>query len=954
MQYKSGLLTTSGLLAVLAAGGAAFAETAADSGSAAIESVVITGSRLMQTELTAPVPITSLTSTDIAATGLENISAVLRQMPAIGNGLNGSNSQNQATAVGLNLISLRNLGANRTLTLVDGRRQVAATPGSSAVDLNTIPAALVERVEIVTGGTSAVYGADAVSGVVNVILKKDFEGFQTRLHSSITAYGDGASLGAEITAGTNFSNGRGNIVIDGMYDRTNGVQATARSYGISGFNWIRNPANTGNNDGIPNNIQRPNIRFSGATANGYFCINGCWNFNKAATGVTPYDYGAIGNMNGRSIGGDGGFYEQYDNLSLPLERFSLMSKLTYHVAENVDFFFAGRYVKTKVTSSWQPPEAPFAGGANPVFSIDNPYLPASVVQIMTNAGVTSTQFWSNDDNFGRRTSKADRNMQSYTFGIEGKVFGDWSYQLYGTYGDNLQTTRLLNGRDFVRYNQAIDVVLLNGAPACRSATARSAGCLPLNEFGVGNADPAAINWVRAEDVYSSSTRQLDAGASLTGSLFTLPAGSVDTAVGVEFRQDSGRTQPSWTLQTSDINYPREKPISGHVGVAEGYGEVRVPIIKDVLLVNELTAQGAVRYSSYNNNGGHLSWNVGGTYSPVESLRFRAMRSLSVRAPNITELFSPVNQSFTFAQDPCDTSVINQSANRAANCAALGIPAGYVSPQNGATLPGTVGGNPALKPETSNTWTIGATFAPDFIPGFTTTLDYFNIKITDAIGTIPVQSILNNCVDLPGPVSANFYCAQVTRAANHTVSNVAATQLNVGRLSTSGFDLNTSYAFALDSVFSSVPGRLTLGLTATYLDKLRQLTDAKNPTTELKMEGTLGVPKWNMLGSASYALDNVVVTWRAHFIGSTFIEGSMSKAAPPPPDAYDMPNTGEKVFNDISINYMYTDDVDIRLNIDNVFNAKPPTRGNNIHQGINGASIYPNLGTTFGLTLINKL
>ncbi|GAA0543766.1 TonB-dependent receptor [Rhizomicrobium palustre] len=931
--------------------GSAVANTADTSSQ--VESVVITGSRLVQTNLSSPVPVSSVISTDIEAAGVENISSLLRQMPVIGNGLNGSNSQGQATNVGLNLISLRNLGVNRTLTLVDGHRQVAATPGSAAIDLNTIPAALVDRVEIVTGGTSAVYGADAVSGVVNVILKKDFEGFQARLHSGITAYGDGATLGAEVTMGTNVAQNRGNLVMDFLYDRTNGVKATARDYGVSGFNYIRNPANTGNNDGIPNNIQRPNIRFNGASANGYFCLSSCYNFTGDAKGVTPYNNGAIGNMNGRSIGGDGGFYEQYDNLSLPLERFALMSKFTYHVADNVDFFFSGRYVKTKVTSSWQPPESPFAGGANPVFSIDNPYLPASVVSLMTNAGVTSTQFWTNDDNFGQRTSKADRNMQSYTFGIEGKVFSDWSYQLYGSYGDNIQSTRLLNGRDFTRYNQAIDVVMLNGAPACRSATARAAGCLPLNEFGVGNANPAAVDWVRANDIYQSSTRQLDAGASLTGSLFTLPAGTVDTAIGVEFRQDSGRTQPSWTLQTTDINYPRESPVSGHVGVSEGYGEVRVPIVKDLFLVNDLTVQGAIRYSSYNNNGGHLSWNAGGTYSPISSLRFRAMRSLSVRAPNITELFSPVNQNFTFAQDPCDTSVINQSANRAANCAALGVPAGYVSPQNGATLPGTVGGNPALKPETSNTWTLGAAFTPDFLPGFTATLDYFNIKISDAIGTIPIQSLLNNCVDLPGPVTGNVYCAQITRAANHTITNVAATQLNVGRLSTSGFDFNANYNFDLADIYSSAPGRLSLGLTATYLDKLRQLTDAKNPATELKLEGTLGVPKWNMLGSATYTLDNFSFTWRAHFIGSTFIEGSMSSAAPPPPDAYDMPNTGAKVFNDISLDYAYSSDLDIRFNVDNIFNTLPPTRGNNIHQGIYGASIYPNLGTTFGLTIINQ-
>lgn len=958
MTYASYLKGGSALALALFLAAPAMAQTA---NAGDVESVVVSGSRLSQTYLSSPVPVSSVSSADIAASGAQNIADVLNGLPSVGVGLNGSNSQRNASSVGLNEISLRRLGTNRTLTLVDGHRQVAATPGSSAVDLNTIPAALVDHVEVVTGGTSAVYGADAVSGVVNVILKKDFQGFQTRLHSGITAYGDGASYGAEATYGTNVADNRGNMVIDFMWDRVNGVQATNRSWGVSGVNTILNPANTGPNTGVPMFITRPNIRFPEATANGNFCIPNCFTaastapyyFNSTGTGVTPFNNGSIGNQNGRTVGGDGGFYEQYDNLSLPLERFALTTRFNYRLADNVNLFFNGRFVNSKARSSWQPPEDDFGGDAPPTISINNPYLPAQVVGLLQAAGKTSFAYYDNNDNFGRRTSIADRFMQQYTLGIEGQVFGDWNYQLYGSYGSNGQSTRLLNGRDYQRFTQSLNAVTMNGQIVCADAAARAAGCQPLNEFGIGNASQAAINYSRVNDTYYSSTRQIDGGGSLTGSLFTLPAGTVDTAVGFELRSDSGQTDPSWALQTGDIYYPNEKPVSGHVAASEGFAEVRVPLLKGLPLVESLTVQAAARVSDYNNNGTQTSWNAGGTYSPFDWLTFRGMKSVSVRAPNITELYSPVNQSFTFAQDPCDTSVISTTANRAANCAALGIPAGYVSSQNGHTLAGTVGGNPNLQPETANTLTLGATFAPDFVPGLTATVDYFNIKITNAIGTIPVQSILNNCVDLPGSVTGNIYCSFVTRDANHLITNVAATQQNVGQLKTSGIDVNLNYRFDVADVIPDVPGSLTLGLTGTFLDKLRQLTDASNPKTQLQLEGTLGNPKFDALGTATYGIGKFAFTWRAHYISSQYVDTSITVAARPPANQYDLPYTGEKVFNDLSIDYIYSDDMDIRFNVNNLFNTTPPNRGANIHQGIYNASIYPNLGTEFGVTLINQ-
>ncbi|WP_033923509.1 TonB-dependent receptor plug domain-containing protein [Sphingomonas sp. 37zxx] len=910
------------------------------------EEVVVTGSRLRSTVLTSVAPITAVDTVAIEQSGRQNIADILTDQPQIGVGLNGANTQRNATSVGLNQVDLRRLGGQRTLVLINGRRQVSGQPFTAAVDLNSVPSAMVERVEVVTGGTSAVYGADAVSGAINIVLKRDFEGLEARAFGGVTSRGDGESYGLNLIGGQSFGGGRGNIVANVFYDSTAGVQSTQRSYGVNGINTIRNPADTANNDAVPNFITSPTIRFVGATqlASANTSL-GRTIFAADGGSSRPYSLGSIGNQAGRTIGGDGGFFEQYDNLSLPIERIGGALNVNFEASDGVNLFLEARVMNSKVLSFWQPVADDFVYAA-PRINVSNPFVPADFRAQATAANISSFQVFRVYDDFGRRGSDADRLMQQYTVGVEGKAWGDWTYEAYAGYGHTRASTILLNGRQQDRFLQSVDVILLNGAPACADPAARAAGCQPLNPFNPSST-PAGIAYSLFNDRYRSTASLAMVGASMNGTLFNLPAGPVALVVGAEARDARARTEPSADLQTGRTYYPQEAPVSGSIKVKEAFGELRVPLLADITLVKELTFQAAARVSDYNVNGTQTSWNAGGVFSPVDGVRFRVMRSKAARAPNITELFSPANESFFFVQDPCDVSVITQAANRQANCTALGIRPGFNAPTNGRTTPARVGGNPNLDVETAYTWTAGAVFTPNFAPGLSLTIDYYDIHIRDAIGTIPIGTILNNCVDLAGPPSANPLCSLITRdPTTFGVTNIVATQVNIGQLATRGIDFALAYGFDLVRVSSSLPGRINLNLNGNYLIRLRQLTDGNDPRTENQREGFLGDPKFQVLGSLTYSIDKLAVTWRGRYLQSTDINGSINLFAGRPTDQFDVSQTGDFLFNDLSVNYEFSQKTSLRVNVNNLFDVKPPQRGLNIHQGINDASIYPNLGASF--------
>ncbi|MGH7009431.1 MAG: TonB-dependent receptor domain-containing protein, partial [Caulobacteraceae bacterium] len=925
-----------------------------------VSELVVTGSRLQTTVLNSPNPVIIATSVQLQRMGTDNLERAITQLPGVAPGLTDTNTENFYYLAGLNLVDLRHLGYNRTLVLVDGMRQVAGDVGTNAVDLNTIPVEMVDRVEVVTGGLSAIYGADAVSGVVNIILKDHYQGLDVRVHGGITAYGDGEDWGFSLIGGHNFANDRANVTVGFDFDRSEGVPALARPWGRDSVSVVPNDNPTGPNS--PAYITVHNALFFGIDQKGFVAVapygaNDFYTPNANGTAFLPYNYGTLSNYtvndvlnNGVQVGGDAGYFRPFDNLSLPLQRFSASLNFTYQLTPKVQFFTENRWAESWVKDRWQP-TADFEYGEFFV-SASNPYVPASFLPVLAAAGQNGFYFGREYVDEGRRGADDDRFTQQYTVGLKGDL-GRFKWQAFVGYGQMNLDSLLVGARDQTRFLQSVDVIELNAAPACADPVARAEGCQPFNPFNPAST-PLGAAYSAASGRFTASNELGMTGANITGDLFNLPAGAVSASLGAEARENYFGESGS----NCDIQMLCNTPVSGQTKVAEVFSEARVPLLKDFPLVHDLYFQGAVRYSDYTNNGGHLSWNLGGVWSPVQSINFRIMRSRSVRAPNISELYSAETQGFENLNDPCSVLNIPLNPNRAKNCAALGIPAGFAQTTSSKAV--YFGGNPNLNVETADTWTAGVTVAPHYVPGLTLTADWYQINLTNAIGALDPQTVLYTCADEAVAPGANPDCAAITRdPSTHQISGVYSNAQNFGRLFTTGWDFNVTYDVPFQQFWSGFPGRLEFNVLASYLQRLRSYDSASDPSTQHQYEGYLGLPKWKFVGSATYALDKVAVTWRLTYLESTSILGSQLVAAPTPLNIYDLQTTGSKIYNDLSIAYQFRPDTNLRLNVNNIFNVAPPDRTNDINEGISygsayaAAGIYPNLGTTFLVTVDHK-
>ncbi|MBV8971539.1 MAG: TonB-dependent receptor [Sphingomonadaceae bacterium] len=965
------MLVTSSLLALIAqaaaaqtappagppAEGASLTTAVEQAGQPPADDIVVTGSRLRQTADTTPAPVLSLGTVQLERDGTDNLATTLRELGPIGVGFSDRNSQNLYAGAGLNLIDLRRLGYERTLVLVNGRRQVPGDLGSNAVDLNTIPAPLVERVEIVTGGTSAVYGADAVSGVVNVILKKDFEGLEVRGRGGVTSRGDGQSYGVTVTGGTHFADNRGSIEVNGFYDYVDGVRASQRSYASNLLGTINNPAIAAGatpSATVPYVITSKPIGYTGPNQAGVidfrpFGINQVYVVTPGGTSIRPYNFGAAGDLGGIVIGGDGATFQQYDNLSLPIERFGGSLNLGYKLSDAVQFFAEARITDTRVKTRWQP-AADFEYGTVAI-SVANPYVPPLL------AGAVAPfspifPFQRIYEDFGRRGSNSDRLSQQYTAGFDGSL-GRFKWEVFGGYGQTDLNTHLIGGRNQDRFLDSINVILLNGQPACASATARANGCQPLNVFNPA-ATPAGIAYSSVQDDYHARQQLAMGGADITGDLFTLPAGPVGGVLGIEARRNTTGSFPSTATQGCREQLLCEQPSRGSVGVKEAYTEIRVPLLKDVPFAKELSIQGAARVSDYTIGGTNWTWNAGGTYAPTSWLRIRGERSRAVRAPNASELFSPASQTFTNLTDPCSADQLALgSATRTTNCRALGAPNGFVASTGSKAVYNS--GNRNLVPEKADTWTIGLTLTPAFAKGLRITADYYDINLKQAIQPTDPSTVLLECTDTAVTPATNPYCQAITRGADFNIASVATGYLNVGRLETRGIDLALDYTFPLH--LFGTPAHVNLNGQATYLDRLRVFTDANNAATEFKEEGYLPNPRWQGIATMTYATSRLEVTLRTRFLDDTKILTGELVQSPQPSNLFDLPTTGAKIYEDISVAYDLTRHANLRVNVSNIFDNAPPQRGSSgfaIFQGRDRGDIYPNLGTTFSAVLTYKL
>lgn len=869
MKISNGFTGASALALVLCALPSPLLAQAADEEAASGDSeIVVTGSRIARPELDFANPIVAVTAAEIERTGTVNVSDVLARNPALTASTTGALSGGADAGfgeTGANLLDLRNLGRDRTLVLVNGKRHVAGLSNTAAVDINSIPQDLIEKIDVLTGGASAIYGADGVSGVVNFIMKRNFEGLTARAQSGISSRGDAGQVLGSIVAGTNFADERGNIAIG--YEFSNSKRLSSFSRSFSGdpeknFALYRDLADIPDDPNRPDRIRYNNLTWAGSAPDGAvdLDLDGVPDFTGSGL---PYEDGIfIPGSGARAFGGASNTpVAGYFGDLLPANRRHAVNLLTsFEVSPAFRLYAEGKFVKTRAFSVGQPSFDFFT-----YLAPDNAFLNQRFGVAASANGALLTR-----DNYdlGSRGEIAKRETIRTVIGAEGELGENLKYDVSYVYGQTKtrqrQTSNLIGDRYFAALDAVDEGAFLNGVPngriVCRStldpaspidpnnfnraATTFTPGanspCRPLNFLGNGVASQAALDFVLADNLNRSSVSQHVVSGFVSGdfdSLFKLPGGSVGFALGAEYRRESTTDTPDPLAQAGAFRDFAAIPASGgKFNVKEVFAELNAPILSDVPFAHLLSVSAAVRLSDYSTVGKTTTWKFDGVYAPIPDIRFRGSISEAVRAPNIGELFLPATGTFLFVQDPCDLNRINDGTSfRRANCTAilsgLGLSAAQIAAfepsadiQASTSRRGTTGGNPALGEETARTWTAGVVLQPSFIRGLTMTVDWYNIRIKGAINTPTPTEVAELCVDQP--TINNVFCNNIFReAGTGFVLGDGADPLqrigfnvrpqNVAAFRTAGADFTVRYAFQP----SDKLGQFGVSLVGGYLDKI---------------------------------------------------------------------------------------------------------------------------------------
>ncbi|MBV9931819.1 MAG: TonB-dependent receptor [Alphaproteobacteria bacterium] len=986
------------------------------------QTIIVTGSRIARPTLESPVPVTTVTADDLLARGNINVGDALNELPALRGTFSQANSTRFIGTSGLNILDLRGLGTSRTLVLVNGRRHVTASPGDYLVDVNTIPDELLERVDLVTGGSSAVYGSDAIAGVVNFVLKRNFDGLKIAGQGGISARGDRGSYFGSVTWGHNFADGRGNIAIAAEYSRVEALWNVDRDYltgafsGRNQFNLAeatQNEPTAGN--GVPDNLFFNGVR-NGTIANGGLVTAVCtvtdptqlanlarcrassrapgpgtngisigqrYVFMPDGTLVLSNpsldfrdittNFGALNPSSGSSntVGGLGSTLLDTGQLDPMLERMSVNLLAHYDISDAFRPFIEGKFVRIRANQEGQPSfwqgSIVSSLGASSDLRCNNPFLGAAALATLQSIGrclnpATNTFTISRFNvDFGGRGELHKRDTFRIVGGVEGNFHNDWHYEVAVNYGQlDTHLTSLnnlylfdINGNP-AGFNLAIDAVRNSaGQIVCRinQVTVVDPRCVPLNPFGQGAPSAAALAYVNTTATRTERATEFDVTANLTGNtagFFELPGGPIRWAVGTEYRRETARSvfDPLTASGGTFLNaiQPFLPPAQT---VKEAYGEMEIPIVKDVPFFNELTLSGAARYSDYNTStGGVWSYNGNVYWAPIHDLRFRGGYSRAVRAPTQSDLYSPFSQNFAFIADPCDVANVNNGTNRAANCLAAGIPAGFVNnPARTQSTGYQSGGNPTLQAEKSDGITLGAVFEPRAVPGLSFTVDYYRIHVKQLIATLSAQTIINSCYDLPS--INNPFCPLINR--NPTTHEfvypaVKSGPVNFARQETEGVDFDLAYNHKFDG-----GSRLSVRSIVSLVFQRTNFISPTDPNFADRQLSELGDPRWRGQFVISYELPSGInFRYQLRYIGKQTIstyEAQHSFQGRPPtnPDVLPVVYYPEVTYHNFRIGVNVAKKFEWYIGVDNAFDQKPPYGSTGTGAG---SSIFENVGRYF--------
>ncbi|WP_066966892.1 TonB-dependent siderophore receptor [Microbulbifer sp. Q7] len=825
-----------------------------------VEEVIVTGSRIARDPLSTTGPITIVDSEAISRSGVGTIDELLNQLPSMGT--TGINANDNNGGQGLAFVDLRNLGSARTLVLVNGRRFVSSASGvSSAVDMNNIPVDMIDRIEVLTDGASAVYGSDAVAGVINVVMKDSFEGVRINARAGSTSEGGGENGELSITFGGEGE--RGKFIANINHSQRDEITYNDRE-------WAGLTSSMGPNGNIFTRYGAFSVQEDGLTLGGY----------------EGYDIG------------------QHMWLSGAMERTSVTASGTYSATDAVEAWGEFSYT-TKTTNQQLAAQPMYAGNG---FNLDpEQHLPQEIKDQLQDAwqeakdaydaavaaGVAEDELpaypgdsWVEgfSDYRVRPVAGGTRDYEQSTdtfriaSGLRGDLANGWSWDTFASYGKNSGDNVTYNSYNKARLNEIFS------------------GEAGLDFDFTGGMSPEIMDYFRYDDREDNQYELVNVGAALSGDIDAIEfqGGTLGFAAGLEYRDESGEFNPSQETRSGETFGNQQDATGGSYNVSEVFAEFNLPILAGVTGAEELSADVAVRYSDFSTFGGQSTGKLGLVYAPVEDVRFRASLSTAFRAPGIYELYSGSAQSYEFLIDPCDTS----ASNKEGQGDFCDVDNGFT--QAGNQVPTNIGGNENLTPEEAKTFTAGVVWTPSFVDDLSITLDYYDIQVEDAITSPDLQKILDDCFR-EGIESA---CALVTRGAGDQIVKLEGAKMNIGQVDTRGVDIDIVQNLHFDA------GQLALRAQATRLLEYNEFNKQSGTESDyLDYVGTTGglFVKWRGLASAMwYGSD-----WEAGLEAQYLSEGE---------SAYKP--VGAVTYVNLKAGWDLSDSLRLSTGIDNVGNVEP--------------------------------
>jgi outer membrane receptor protein involved in Fe transport len=879
--WRPQILASVSITALLCMGQAALADDAPSQ----VESVVVSASRIARDGFEAPTPTTVVSREDIDKKAPSNLADYVNEIPALA-----PTTTPATTTVGIgggtggaNLLNLRDLGVTRTLTLLDGRRFVPSVI-TGAVDVNQLPTGLIQRVDVVTGGASAAWGSDAVAGVVNFVLDKKFTGFKMEGQGGLSTLGDDANGKIDATYGTDFLDGKGHFLVDALYSKDDGIGTVASRAGtwFKGYKIIANPAHL-TNPSAPANIVAPNVGVSVATPNGLIVDGPLRGTQFGAGGATsPFTFGTPPNgiVSGiLMLGGTPNDLAGYAGLMGSLEEQNIFTRASYDIRDDLTVYTELSYARSTADNN----SGTYFVQGTQLIQPDNAYVLA--------AGLTPAapfHFGTNNAQFPTPVGHNTRTTMRIVVGADGAIGNDWTWHAYYQYGVSDVLNAVYNDTMKSKYNLAVDAVNNGGTIQCRSVAVNPA-CVPLDVFGSGVASKAAIAYVDETATQFLTIHENVAAADLNGTLFDDWAGPVSLATGVEYRSEQMVESADAESVASDLWLGNYKPSQGKYTVAEGFIETDIPLLKDAFFAKFVDLDLAGRFTDYSTSGDVQTYKAGLSWQATDDLRFRATQSRDIRAPNLSDLFLGGQSNTQTVMDPTKGNATS-------------------------TVLLVTTGNTALTPEIAETHSAGVVYRPSWLPGFNTSIDWYRIGIAQAITTLPIQTIVNDCF-----TGLTQFCSAIVRDGGGNITSIKNIPFNAQALKTSGLDFEAGYDSDLTDIVSGWPGTMSLRLLATRVNELQsQLSGKITNTLGEVVQG--GIPKWRATFDAGYTWgpSSTVVTMR--FTGPGVLDNTYT------PAFINRNTVSSAMYVDLSETYaLQIDGIDSELFavVDNLFDKDPP-------------------------------